>query len=1049
MERFFTNTYSNYVPTKVGDTVQEQALLAQTQANRFDTAKQEYLTNQNALLNLSAGQNRKRFIDQFNKDFDDEFNSAKERGNFEDMVGSANESVIDGYKKYNINNVLRDEAKYQADIKNLDDSDLPQRYKDFARFENNLLNSKAPVDEEGNMQYVPYQGIRNYTYENVAEGVGDYIEGMKADGFITQNPDGSGFFINKQIPGYDNLIKGKQISRQDVERLALDYIGQEANLTKSLEDEATIDVNSLYYNKGRFDLDDVTAVLSKDIPFAKGTKKYNDTLNAYLNSFNEQIELQRKYASENDLPFDEQQSILNTAKQFKVNSLLNKQANIAANKFGFTEIDLIKFKQDLDSSNNSGNTNSNLDVGFFSNPTIGTSDSQPIFNQKRLNENRINLFNGVKALKGELADLEIRAKDDPSINNTMLDSKRSQIAEAEEKLQRMNNTVKASASNAFNVLKNSNIKVRESGQGVFEDKTIDSLEDYQDSSYQVYLKDEQDASQDFDKFNKDTTILEDLYQDINPNYKIEKGTKLNKEQFAELFNSQLNSYLNDGDYSNSFIRNYASGFKNGVDKYKKQNPNNNSLYKSYELFDIKVDEESNKDKRIYRKYQQGLSSIADTIVRDFNNFTDLSGVPISQVLKNNGLELNEDNRKDLEFRLVSTDLNGALVGEIFIPATDAEDKNIKDRQEVRMLVDLTGGNENGKKVNDTVKQIFGDLNLALTETNVETLPKDKRNMLESTNNILNIANGLTEEFSQIPLTTAKEGELHKFGFADKQFDIIPYQNDNTGVNNYLVLDNNTEVYKDGNYLIGKGVLGYGKDLLDSDGNPLVINGKQVSPKYYYYNENSSNNLFERREDGQIQIKDGFIPYEFGHPNKILEKLTLDRAINRGSFNINEVDENLLYPYPNNYFQNNVNPTTINNRVDKLKNSYSKENGYTPLTDVVDANRIGVKVNLPFLALNDEGINRVKYLFNNLGLFVSGGGRDKNNKVEGGADNSVHKSFGALDVIKNKAAAQLIKMTPEQRAKYGISKIIYNDPNHKDHLHIEFDTKYHKKFIEVN
>lgn len=1032
MVNFFTNTYSEFVPTKVGDTIKEQALLAQTQGNQYKTAKDSYLKNQQSLIKLQAGQNRKELLDTFNADFENSFSEASNQGNFEDLEGVADKQVVDGYRKYNINKVLKDEETHQAEIKALQESDLPEEYKDLAILENNIFNSQNGTNEEGELSYTPYQPLVNRTNEDVSGELNKYISGMKADGFIRTNPQTGEFVVNKQIPGYDNLVKDTVISRKDVEKLALGYMSQNPNLTQSIKDEADVGIKSTYYRKGGFSKNDFLDLVSKDITFAKDSSSYNSLLKDYSDKFDEELELRRQYAKENDKPFKEQDQIMQIAQVLKEQSITDQQVNLAANKFGMQDSELIKFKKDKDINlNNSSRSSSGggseklFTDGLFRNTTIATSDSQPLINYNNISKKKADLKSKIKELISEKATLQREGKLTTNDENiTSLDSEIKKLSTTKDKL---DNITKATAVTTLDVLLKKGIGFETSQKSGFgKGSTVRSKEQFYDAAEE--------------KFNNASFVQKenalDSYKELNPDF---EGKTLDSHQLEELINDNINKLTTGQDYNELLLNSFAGNIVNSVEQFKKDNPTDDSLFLNFEVFDINQEGLTTKDKQVYKDYNQTLSIIGQTLKDDLNNFTDLTDTPLSQLIPE-GFQI----KGDIGVNLISTNISGALVGVAEMTIEEIDEEGRKGTRNIKTLVNLEGGNNNGQKVSELVNQTFGELNTDLA-SNFQLLKPDKKRMLSAANAIVNISNGVARDFEELGLPTAELGKPVPFEFADKHFDIIPYKQGNSTQNKYLVFDDNTEVFKNGVLSIGRGVLGYGKDLLDSNtGKPLVINGKKVSPKYYSYNQGSSSNPADVNDSGELVIKDGFVPAEFKNHQDILERTTLDRALERGTFDINAIPQDMLFAGSDVFKSQHTNSRTVESNTDKKAIQYSTSNGYVPLNQIVDNEDISTDVVLPFVAFNSTGINKARKMFFDIkkaGLkpFITGGGRDENNVVKDGAEHSLHKEFGALDLIKNKAAAFIIQMSPEERlSKYGITKIVHDDPDHFDHLHIEFD-----------
>ena len=109
------------------------------------------------------------------------------------------------------------------------------------------------------------------------------------------------------------------------------------------------------------------------------------------------------------------------------------------------------------------------------------------------------------------------------------------------------------------------------------------------------------------------------------------------------------------------------------------------------------------------------------------------------------------------------------------------------------------------------------------------------------------------------------------------------------------------------------------------------------------------------------------------------------------------------------------------------------------------------VGLPFISLNNQGINRLRLLFKDAtneaqGLLplITVGGRDVNNVVEG-SSGAYHEGFQAIDILKNKASLRILQLIKQDPKKYGIKQYIVKD----DHIHLVIDDTYKGTFNPVN
>jgi hypothetical protein len=1059
MPRFFTNTYSNYTPTKVGDTVQEQALLSKVQASNYLQANKEYSDTEDVLNNLDTAPGGEWGLNQFKDYYGSEYQKAEKEGNLEDMVGNAGKLIKKGYEDYNLARIIKDKDVYQNNMKALEEAKIPENYKEVTKMKIKDSNPGYYIDPDtGEKKFKPYTPVAIPTYAKVDEELSKILSGWEADNVYTRDENGK-ITVNQDLldeTGRVYLKKGEVVTRAEIADYTRSFLNNEEFIKQSLQDQADINVSEIALKSGKFDEEEFNYLISKNNPYAQGTQQYNDFQKLYTTAFNDRLKTAKEEAAITGLKFDEASAKFNIAKNLQENLLTNSYIDNAMDKFGYEREELSTYKiKDLEEESKSGSkVLESLNIATYVPILVGSSDTKDgaTINMGNLYENKKNLQTSLQQAKSSLAALEA----DPNASQVTKDKQRALVEQIQSDIENTNIISEMNASSTVNTLLDNGFKFNR--KFLYSDnKEVSNIENYEDlktAAYEDYLDSTKIA---LSKNLSPRTEINEAYSQINYDYTIPEDNEsliLSKQQFDEVFEDTLNKNLQNIETSSiPVIREYVKDIKYEYDKFKKQKPNAINMFQNYQLFDLAFANTTTKDRGPYTGYLQAMEGISKIVKEDLGAFKTFDGMPLSQLVDNETTQINGD----VSVRLMNSPINGKLAAQVVIPV-----KQEGKPTELKTMISLDTDNSNSVAINDIVHNAFGDLSTILT-TDYSKLNADKVNMLNAVNSIVNITDGTTAKFDALPLETSKEGDKFEFDIADANFEFITWrEGKGNSRNKFLILEDNVEaltVTENGkdprNSVVnrgkayGKGVLGYHINDLNPE---TLLPKKGIQPKYFLIegNENTDAVTIKGKD---IVPEPWFVPYDAGSAAKVREKITLDVATRRGTFNKNALPLETMMPNPDTYIKNYTNSTTIKNKLDKQATLYTPEKGYTRLDEIVLPNEISTRSNLNFVALNSEGINRASKMFSDLrtkGLkpVVTGAGRDSNNVVEESAEHSKHKKFGGLDILKNEAGIyilQLFKTNPKALEEYGISNVL---GGYDSHIHIEFKDNLLNPFTEV-
>lgn len=1058
MNRFKTNTYSKYAPTHVRNTLDNQGLFYETQNLKYHSGLAEHDIVEESLLNMPVAPGEQMWKDNINRMYSEEYKRAQEEGDFENMIGNTKNIIKDYTDNYHLKDLAQSRAAYEQQLEEVENNkDMPLSWKEFQRNEMVFSNRGYELNEEGEPVYRGYQRVKDLYWENVPEALNKLITGWKESGLYEVLPNGQ-IEIKKDIPGYDAIKANDVISREDLRNFAISYMKNEPNLNRAIEDQAYVDTRSILHKQGSIDKADALALVNKNNPFRENTNNYHAYLEMYSDAFDRILE--ENINSKGDEEYDLQEEIELVSRVLYDDSLRSSFSRMFEDKFGFTKEKLTTFKTEEGNSTNQRTAEDNpFQAGLFENTIIATGNT---INYEALTKNKTKLFEQVK----EASDRLEAMKNDGVSTETMIKEVEVEVENLNRRLDANNNISNFAASSVVNsILKSVPLKIKEGGLTYTTDKyTINDYDSLKEKAYENYLKslgtDRRTArgSMSF-VFTTPVKTYTDEYLKINPTADFSERNFLNEEEFNILFDAEVSLAVSNPDYKSLFYNERTLGLNNSIKKARKDESKFNSIFNNLQMFGINTTGLTNAQMEPYKEFIQTLDVISNTILRD-GNFNTIEGTPLEQYEKAYGAF--DTDRSSIT--LLSSPIEGDIVALADIRFLSNRDLGVKT------LVNLTSGNTNEQVIRSRLNQALTNLSNGLFE-NYDFLDTDKKDMYYAANSLLNIVDGSLERFNELPLYTAPVGSVHRFELGNDTFEFVPYRTGHKDRNHTLIMQNDVEAFqanKDsrGRQIVDKGVLGYHALDLDENFKPIIDpnTGKPVLPRYYAYNDKKDGtspvtiNRNAEDEKERVQFSEWFVPANYGAPQKVFERLTFEASLSRGNLNKNALENETLYPYSDTYFNQFSHPQTLDTYTDTLiEKGYTEENGYVPLNKIVDSKLIANfdvdskrGVGLPFLAINNEGINRLALLFRestdeSRGLLpmITGGGRDVNNVVPG-SSGQYHESFQALDILKNKASLRILQLIRQNPSKYGIKSYIVKD----DHIHLVIDDKYKVEYNSI-
>lgn len=1085
MPKYLTNSYSSYAPTKVGDTVREQALLSKVQASKYLEGKKEFSDVDGVLNNLSPAPGGDWALNNFKEYFKGKTEEADKEGNYEDMIGDAAKIVKTGYEDYGLDGVIKDISIYADNMKQVEEADIPENWKRTKKLEARVINPGYEIDEiTGEKVPKRYTPVNIPSYVNVDKEVNSIVSGMQSSNMFDRNKDGS-LIMNTDLldnTGKVYIRKGETVSRERIAEYVTNHMNHEEVLRQGIKDQADMRVKEILYKTGSFTPEHFEGLVSLNNPFRRDSKEYETYNNQFVGAFNSQVKSEIDKADKNGDEIDVDRIYLNVARHLEEGMLKYNYVKNAMDKHGFENETITTFDVE-DYEAEAGKTDKileSLDNSTYVGITVGSGDTKDAatINVSNLYDNKKTAVSQLQAARQRLANLLADRNSGGEVSQVSIDRAKLEVEKIQSDVETIDVIAEKQTSATFQALVNAGFRFKPKNtelEGLGNTKqsgNIESYEAWRRSAYETYMRDvRQVIAAGGDPGNHMNRFL----KEINPDYQLPEGesrkdilsrifgTKVNGEtsilseqDFYEVLEHKLNESLNgDGDYLPHGLNDYVSEFKNNYNKLTENNPEAINMFQNNQILHIEHTGTENSSKGVYDEYNRALKAIGLTISRDLGAFKTFDGTPLSQIIDGENKVLNGE----IEVSLLNSPVGGDLAAFVEIPI-----KANGGVTKTQHLISLRTDNDNSETIKDLVHNSLSNLSTVLTK-NKGKLSANKVNMLNAVNSIINITDGTTYRYNKMPLETAEEGYVSDdFEIADSTFNFVTYrEGKGNNRNKFLISEQNVPGYTvtvngddprkstvDGVEKYGRGYLGYHINDLDPE---TLLPREGIKPKYFLDTEDEDSPVTIREVDGakDVSMKDWFVPYDAGNAAKVREKITLDVATRRGTFNKDALPYEIMMPEPDKYIQNYVHAPTIQNRLSKQAEIYSPENGYTRLDSIAKPYEISTNSKLNFVALNEQGINRASKLFYDLRTYglkpvITGAGRDANNEVSEGSHNSLHKKFGGLDILKNEAGIYLTTLSKAQLAEYGISSI---KADYNDHIHIEFDSKYLKPFTPIS
>ena len=526
------------------------------------------------------------------------------------------------------------------------------------------------------------------------------------------------------------------------------------------------------------------------------------------------------------------------------------------------------------------------------------------------------------------------------------------------------------------------------------------------------------------------------YNKLRDDITIDPEDSLSRKQFEELWYHNLNNQAADEDYSNEFNNMFGLNVYDYLDK--EDNPL--SMMQNYKTIDFSLDASPAADKIPFNAFTNAKQGIKDALISTFGNMVTTDGKVLSDVIKYPVEIGDEDN---IEIEILSNDIAGGIgIALRYNQTVDDKNKNFQK------FVSINPSDPNYGKI---VSQLSAGIKPAIDYyLGLKQRDANANDALMDLVNLQGIIDGRKARFSQLPLATAKEGTSHSMDFGDTTYELLPYQLGDEGYNRIGIVKHYTEsnladeggIIAD-NMIASKAIAGYHTKNYDYSKNRP---NQGIEPSYFAITgDRETDPFYINEKTGQVIFADWFIPTDTSDSDEIFARLSLESTLDKGNSDLDALSNQTLVKNPNNHIIERGGGQAIEDRIMSLQTEgiegkkYSEAKGYIPLTEFTTSDMISIGVNQPFLALNrdtPEAVNKVTRLFSDYNLFITGGGRDEHNVVEEGEEDSKHKEYIALDVLKTAEAMRLAR-DPLAYKRYGIIQVL---TDYDDHIHFVFDPK---------
>ena len=1092
--KWLTNTYSDFVPTKVGDTVDEMKFAYANQADKYDKARENYMTEGTAMESLNANIGNKKHLARAQQEFREAEEIAKQRGDFENMVYDAGTLSTSLSSKYNLKGMSDGYAKQQVDEKRLLENDTyTTAHKKYINRKLIEDNAEDNIDENGNFVYSPYKGMEEMTYVDAFDTIDTKVKGWVKDGLFEKDPITKKLKVMGDLSQYGlgHIEKNSYISEQELYDFAITSMQGTGELPDSIEGEAEVAIGNLNYDLGKeLTSDHILQLIYAQNTEKAGTKAYDDYNLSFENALNESIKTVQEKKGSKD--YDENAELVRLGEYYYEQAIKHKYATQIVNKHdGVVEsVDTFKIGDPTTSTSKDGAGAGGIeDLSSYNPRIILTGDTEKIDD----------FAEDLNKLKSSLPDLKSKkeqAEKEFKLGNIDEATKNKAATDYERTLQTIQsqeNFYVNTANDIFTDLEGSTVPLKgikgNNKEPYFEDlgTYVDFVHNYMVENTGKTIPESYVGDPNYDinlpyatgQSNNNIEWLQEAYLRIDPTYKFENtetewetvtnpetrlkeqrvssGTKElpSKEMLMEIVEQQATSFAYDEDAEADVLKSLFPDFYNKIRDNRDTELAKNYLHQNYSIQNLNTEGLTQKQRVPYIKYNHSLYDAGQSILADPNNFKNIYNQTLSEAV-----DLSIADYENAVFKLSpNTSPDGKMVGVLKIPyKTKAKGNKKAETGTYEQIINLGSDSLNSKAVITPIIESIKDINKQFM-TNMDNLSNDKIRMFKDNNKILSIYDGTFNDFMSMPILSSKEGEKYTMPIGNRTITFIPYKETERGKNKVLTQDDNkyAEVFGQPGLpkQTGQAVLGNYAYEYNSDG--TLKEGR--NPRYMLITDDANTSPYTIRErNGKREVKfhKNFIPAKATNPITSFENIYNQIALDRGTSDMHALATETLWEHAEQYYTNHLNGATVQDTEQALiKKGYTSDNNYKLMSDLFvrgnGEDHISVNVKQPLLALNTQGENRMVAFFNDVvsrypDFMITGGGRDAHNVVEGGADDSIHKDYLGMDILKNEASNYILGMSDAKLKEYGIIKIL---SNYNDHIHLAIDPAYGVKVTPIN
>ena len=538
----------------------------------------------------------------------------------------------------------------------------------------------------------------------------------------------------------------------------------------------------------------------------------------------------------------------------------------------------------------------------------------------------------------------------------------------------------------------------------------------------------------------------EAYIKLRPDANIDPSGVLDEGQYNEFFADQVTKLLLDED--TLLTRGTSDDF---AEIFEDENPL--ETFQNFTSLDFVTDHSPKNQKDVYAPWNNAKVAVKNILAPTLRNLFDIDGLPLQDVIKSLS---EEELLKNMEVDILGNDYDNSILLNVRYSEDALYDGNAGKLEQRANNPDI--------KFNRTIAISPEDVNYETIKNNLldgvrptldfyMSIPPEERTAthkeaMYQLSNLNGVLSGEKRRFNEdVDLYSKDEGDITPFGVGHNSYEFLTFRYGYENTNRIAVIKHGTEAavanadgIVDPLTFADKAIAGYHENNWDFQrGKPVP--GAEVS--YFAITEDEETNPYHiDKTTNDVVFKPWFIPHEETNPDEVFASVMYETTMDGGNANVNAIDEKKLAKNYNYWMSDRKGGQTINDRIGKLVGlGYTESNNYIPLTNFVDSNMIDKDVFEPFLVLPKEGTeagniarNKITTLFEDYSLFITGGGRDKYNKVKGADEDSHHNDFIALDILKTPEAMRLVK-DPNRYKKYGIIQVLID---YNNHIHIAFD-----------